>query len=249
MTEVARDHAPHHPDADGSAATSADTVEAVLRSRHRCRAFNERPIDANTLRRLFEMSQQTASWCNVQPWRVRLLSDPDRASLEERLVRHAPDAPQQPDLAPPEHYRGAHQDRRHAAAAALYSAAGVARDDRAARERQNMENFSFFRAPHVALVTTTAELGAYGVMDCGAYVATFLLSAESLGIGAIAQGSIAMHAGVVRAQLGLHPDELLVCALSFGYPDPEHPVNAVRTEREDVELVVQGLPPRRPAAR
>ena len=224
-------------------AKDPDAVEAALRARRSCRAFDSRPVEDVTLRRLFDMAQQTASWCNVQPWLVTLLSDPQRAGLEEELLTLVPVSPQRPDLAPPAHYRGSHQDRRRTAAQALYDAAGVARDDRAARERQAMENFAFFGAPHVALVTTPAELGSYAVMDCGAYVATFLICAESLGIGAIAQGSIAMHADIVRRQVDLDPEELLVCALSFGHPQRGHPVNDVRTGREPVDLVVRGLPP------
>ncbi len=49
----------------------------------------------------------------------------------------------------------------------LYQAVGIGREDKASAARQSLENFRFFGAPHVALITTDDELGVYGVVDCG----------------------------------------------------------------------------------
>ena len=99
------------------------------------------------------------------------------------------------------------------------------------RNRQALENFRMFGAPHLALVTTDEALGAYGAIDCGGWVANFMLAAEALGVASIAQAAIAGHAGFVRAQLGLPADRQLVCGIAFGFADPDHPANAFRTGR------------------
>ena len=78
-------------------------------------------------------------------------------------------------------------------------------------------------------------------MDCGGYVANLLNAAEALGLGAIAQAAIGMYADTVRDELGIPTDRSIVCGVSFGYTDPEHPANAFRTERADVSDVVAGL--------
>ena len=80
-----------------------------------------------------------------------------------------------------------------------------------------MRNFSFFGAPHVAVISCDRDLGTYGAVDCGGYVGTRLLAAQSLGLGAIAQGAVAMHSDFVRSWLGLSDDRLIVCAVSLGY--------------------------------
>lgn len=221
---------------------AADTLEGLLASRYSCRGFLPDPVDAATLRRLFTMAQRTASWCNSQAWQVHLLSGTETIALSERLLAHVPVAPEQPDIPGPERYEGAYQDRRRACGAALYTAVGVAREDMEGRVLQMLENFRFFGAPHVAIVTSPKALGTYGVMDCGGYVANVLNAAEALGVNAIAQAAIAMYADVVRDELSIPEDRSIVCAVSLGHADPEHAANAFRTEREDVDVAVTGLP-------
>lgn len=221
---------------------AADALESILGSRFSCRGFRPDPIDDETLRRLFALAQRTASWCNSQAWQVHLLGGPAVAALSERLLARVPAGPETPDIAGPARYEGVYQDRRRACGMALYDAVGVAREDREGRLFQMLENFRFFGAPHVAVITTPKALGTYGVMDCGGYVANLLNAAQALGVDAIAQAAIAMYADVVRDELDVPEDRDIVCAVSFGHADPDHPANAFRTEREQVGNVVLGLP-------
>ena len=47
----------------------------------------------------------------------------------------------------------------------------------------------------------------------------------------IAQAAIAGHAPMVRDHFGLPENRNLLCAISFGHADPNHPANSFRTER------------------
>lgn len=85
----------------------------------------------------------------------------------------------------PSRYTGAYQDRRRECAVALYDSVGIERGDRGASAVQTAKNFELFGAPHAAIVTTEADLGVYGAVDCGLYCQTFLLAAQSFGLGAI----------------------------------------------------------------
>lgn len=223
-------------------ATAADALEATLSTRFSCRGFLPQPVDDERLRRLFTMAQRTASWCNSQAWQVELIGDATVAGLSKRLLAHVPVAAENPDIAGPERYEGVYQDRRRACGFELYNALGIARDDQTGRLMQMLENFRFFGAPHVAIITSPKALGTYGVMDCGGYVATLLTAAEALGLNAIAQAAIAMYADVVRDELDIPENRSIVCAVSLGYADPDHPANAFRTEREAVDVAVTGLP-------
>jgi len=42
----------------------------------------------------------------------------------------------------------------------------------------------------------------------------------------------------VREHLALPEDRLVVCAVALGLADPDHPANAFRTTRADVDEVV-----------
>src|ERR1700739_3615749 len=62
-------------------------------------------------------------------------------------------------------YQGAYGERRRMCARQLYASVGIEIGDRAASFRQTMRNFEFFGAPNVIILTTTASLGSYGLLD------------------------------------------------------------------------------------
>ena len=215
-------------------------VEALLAERYSCRAFLPTPVPEDIIERLFTAAQRTASWCNTQPWQVHLLGGDAITRFARELTEHVLGHEQSPDLGLPE-YEDAYLERRRESGFGLYSALGIDRADREARGLQMLKNFSFFGAPHTAIITTDRALGTYGAVDCGGYVSTLLLTAQSLGLGSIAQAAIAMYSEFVRRWLGLPEDRRVVCAVSFGYADPQDPANAFRTTRAETASVVQRL--------
>ncbi|GGO74972.1 nitroreductase [Nocardioides deserti] len=210
----------------------------VLSTRHSCRAFRSDEVDADILDRLFTLAQHTPSWCNTQPWHVHLVSGPAITRFSTELTDHVLSGSRRADLGMPAGYFGVYAERRRESGHALYEAVGVARDDKPARRAQALLNYTFFGAPHVAVITTDRDQGTYGAIDCGGYVATLTNTATALGLGSVAQAAIAMCSDKVREFLDLPEDRLVVCAVSLGYPDLEHPVNGFRTSRARIEDVV-----------
>lgn len=207
------------------------SFEDLMARRWSCREFVPDPLDEDLLERLFDTARRTASWCNTQAWQVHLLSGDATEWFGKELLAHVlSGAPGVADLPIPTEYTGVYADRRREAGYALYASLGIERSDRAGRGEQMLKNFTFFGAPHVAIITTDREQGTYGAIDCGGFVANLMNAALDLGIGSIAQGAIAMHSDKVRELLQLPDDRLVVCAVSFGRP-AEHPVNQFRTSR------------------
>lgn len=215
----------------------------LLRERRSCRAYLPDPVPDDVIAEMFAIAQRTASWCNTQPWQVIVTKGGATRRFAESLSAYAIAHEHAADLGKPADYRGVYRERRRAAGYALYRSLGIGREDRAARAAQMARNFAFFGAPHVAVVTTDRDQGTYGAVDCGGYVANLLNAATSLGVATIAQAAIAMHSDHVREYFALPDDRLVVCAVSFGYADAEHPVNRFRTSRAEVAdavVVVDG---------
>jgi nitroreductase len=97
-----------------------------------------------------------------------------------------------------------------------------------------LENFRFFGAPHVALITTDEALGIYGAVDCGGFVSTFMLAAQALGVATVPQAALAGYPDLARKHFGFGDDRRMVCGISFGYADEEHLVNSYRTSRATI---------------
>jgi len=219
----------------------AGLLAALLDERYSCRGYLPDPVPRATIERILAQAQRTASWCNSQPWQVHLTAAAATQRLRERLFAHMQVHEPGPDFPFPREYRGVYQDRRRECGLQLYQATGVTRGDAEAADRQRRENFRFFGAPHVAIVSTEEALGVYGVLDCGAYVQNFLLAARAQGVACIAQAALALYPQFWREQFGLGPDRKVVCGISFGFEDPAHPANAFRTSRAQVTQVAQWL--------
>jgi nitroreductase len=215
-------------------------LDRLLAERYSCRAFRPDLVDAAVVDEVLTLAQRAPSWCNTQPWQVHLLGGDGltrfSAGLEERVL----EGRQTADLDLPD-YTGVHAERRRESGFGLYGALGIDRADRAARDLQMFRNFSFFGAPHAVVVTTDRALGSYGVLDCGGYVSTLMLAAQSRGLGVIAQGAIALYSDYVRDFLDLPEDRVVVCGVAFGKARHPHPANDFRTTRADLTGVVHRI--------
>lgn len=213
-------------------------LNRLLTERHSCRAFLSDPVPKDQIEQILNSATRVPSWCNAQPWHVIVTSgeetDRFRAAMQSEAAIGAPS----PDLPFPTSYTGVYQDRRRACGWALYEAVGVERGDREASARQMMENFSLFGAPHCAILTSPAELGGYGALDCGGFITVFCLAAQALGVATIPQAALATYSPFLRRYFDIPEDRMILCAISFGYADTDHPANCFRTDRADLSEIV-----------
>lgn len=221
------------------------TLTALLHARHSCRAFLPEPVPRGTIEAILAAAQRVPSWCNAQPWQVIVTSGEETERLRDGLMQAVMTEADAPDIPFPTAYEGVYRERRSVCGWQLYGAVGVERGDREGARAQMLENFRFFGAPHVALITTPAALGPYGVLDCGGYVTAFTLAAEALGLATIPQAAVAPYAPFLHRHFDIPDDRWVVCAISFGHEDRDHPANAFRTERAPLSQVVEwrGTPP------
>jgi len=216
-----------------------DSLQHLLSARHSCRAFHQRPVPRATITRILELAQRSPSWCNTQPWEVFVTEGDGTERLRAAVSAFAAEHPPTPDLPFPARYDGVYLERRRECGWQLYESVGIEHGDRAASAAQTQQNFTFFGAPHIAVVTTERDLGVYGALDCGVYLGALLLAAQSLGVAAIPQAALAAVAPVLREELGLPDNRQVLFGVSFGYAADAHPANGFRTTRADVDDVVR----------
>jgi nitroreductase len=196
-------------------------------------------VPRDELRRIFAEAQLSPSNCNVQPWQMYVVSGSTIQTLKERLTEAVLSGnPPSSDFDWSVKYEGELRERQFGAANALYSAMGIDRQDRAARNQAMLRNWAFFDAPHAAFFTMDRRLGLAGAVDLGIYAQTLTLLMTEVGIASCLQGALCQQPGPVRELLDI-PDELgILFGMSFGYPDPDAPANAARTVREPLEKSV-----------
>lgn len=222
-----------------TATQPAEAFQRLLQARTSCRAFTDRAVDRMLVEAALRDAQQVPSWCNSQPWEVHACGQDETRRLSDAFFEHTKTAPHASDIPFPKAWEGVQQQRRRTCGWQLYEAVGVAKGDREASARQMRENFRLFGAQGFVLITTPKALGAYGVLDCGAFVTAFLLALEARGIGSVAMASVAGFAPFMRDWFDISEDRDVLCGVAFGYKDSGHPANGFRTERASLDEVVR----------
>ncbi|PCJ09461.1 MAG: nitroreductase [Rhodobacteraceae bacterium] len=213
-------------------------LDALFSARHSCRAFRPDPVPKGVIEQIITTAQKVPSWCNAQPWKLTITSGTKTEALRAALVDATTSGSHAPDLAFPTGYSDEYLQRRRSCGWALYEAVGVQKGDREGSARQMQQNFDLFGAPHCAIISSPAELGAYGAMDCGGFVAAFTLAAQAAGVASIPQAAVASYAPMLHQHLGIPEDRVILCAISFGYGDPDHAANSFRTDRAELSEFV-----------
>jgi alpha-methylacyl-CoA racemase len=212
------------------------SMRDLLTTRYTCRSFLPTQVSRCTIEAILDVAALTPSWCNTQPWQVIVTEGKATTRFADSLYAHAEAHGQSstPDFPFPAGYSGQYDLRRREVGSQLYQSVGIARGDRTAAYRQRMENFRFFGAPHVAIITSDRELGPYGAIDCGAFVSNFLLAACDRGVSSAPQAAPAAYSAFIKEYFQIDDDRMIVCAISFGYADESKGINQFRTSRSDI---------------
>ncbi len=209
----------------------AGVFEEVVRGRRSLRAFLPHPVSTATLQRVFEVAQRAPSNCNTQPWVTHVASGASLRHLSEEMPRRFMAGEMSLDFPYDGVYQGVYKERQYGSAQALYDAVNIERSDKVRRQEQFMRNFSFFDAPHAAFLFLPEPFGLREAADLGMYAQTLMLAMTAHGLGSCPQTALSFEANFIREALGIAPQYKLLFGISFGYPDPEAPVNRCATDR------------------
>ncbi|MEO8845983.1 MAG: nitroreductase [Kofleriaceae bacterium] len=210
-------------------------LERLWRERKSIRGFRPDPVPREQLVEMFAAAQRAPSWCNVQPWRVAITDPPKTAALAAEMQAAAKSGLPRAEVPFPIDYPPPYQQHRIACGAALYTEMGVSREDKLGRYDAWLRNYAFFDAPHVAIVACDKRLGPYVYVDVGVWLGYVLTAAAALGIATCPMASVAAYPDVLRRELPIGADDVILFGLALGYPDDAVPANRTRTSREPVE--------------
>ncbi|OBB31975.1 oxidoreductase [Mycolicibacterium peregrinum] len=204
----------------------------VVRSRRSSRMFlPDKPVPRELLDEALALAMRAPSNSNTQPWHVFFATGEQRVRLVDALLTAVDTAPPAIGSAglPPQF---AH--RRRESGALVYGAMGIARDDVEGRWAAQRRNWQFFHAPVAAVVCMHRDFTNVDALGVGMFLQTLLLALNERGIGSCVQVSISFYPDVLREQLGIPDDLMVLCGVSIGYADPDFPANHLHTPRDPI---------------
>ena len=206
-----------------------NVTEAVT-SRRSIRAFLDKPVDLECLRRVMGTARWAASGCNYQPWEATIVTGEPLKELQAKIASSPPQALEYDWNAPLA--EAEYKSRLHGISKGMFEAMGIARDDKPARMQAMARNATSFDAPAVMFVYFPRLMKEPQWSDTGMWLQTVALLLREEGLDSCFQEFMAYYANVIRDHLGLdHERYMFFCGMAIGYRDPDAPVNNFERER------------------
>lgn len=214
-------------------AAAADVFEAA-RTRRSIRAYKPDAVPREILREIVALGRHAPSGSNIQPWRVHVLTGATLARVGSAI--------QQAFLSDePGHHRDyeyytdpvvePYLSRRRACGWGLYGTLGIARGDHEKSKAYRATNYNFFGAPAGLVFTIDRDLEKGSWLDYGMFLQTLMLAARARGLHTCPEASIASYPDVVRRELGLGREWVVICGMALGYDDGDAVINTFQPER------------------
>ena len=210
----------------------------VILGRRSIRGYKPDPVPVALIKEIITLAMRAPSSMNTQPYHLYIISGEPlariRAGNTERTLAGVPDSR---EFRRGTAFAGPHRERQIGVAKQLFSAMGIARDDKDMRQDWVLRGFRQFDAPVCVVVTYDKELDGSDdtPFDCGAVATALVNAAWSRGLGAVINSQGIMQSPVVRECANIPDDQVIMKSIALGWPDDDFPANAVVSERRSVE--------------
>jgi nitroreductase len=214
-------------------------VDDAITSRRSIRAYLPTPVPRETITEILQVAARAPSGTNTQPWKVHVLTGATKQQLSAAIKAAFDDpalrATHSEEYAYyPTQWQSPYIDRRRKVGWDLYGLLGIGKTDKERMHAQHGRNYDFFDAP-VGLIFTIDRVMQQGSwLDYGMFLQNIMVAARARGLDTCPQAAFTQFHRIIAQQLGLAPDEMVVCGMSLGHADPAAIENTLVTEREPV---------------
>jgi nitroreductase len=216
--------------------------DAVVLGRRSIRGYKPDPVPRALIEEVLSVAMRAPSSMNTQPWYFHVLTgEPLDRIRKGNTERNLAGIPHSREFRTGHAFEGVHRERQIGVAKQLFSAMGIARDDKDARLDWVLRGFRQFDAPVCVIIAYDRELADSDdtAFDCGAVTTALVNAAWARGLGCVINSQGIMQSPVVREHAGIPDDQVIMKAIALGWPDESFPANAVVSERKSVEEAVR----------
>lgn len=214
----------------------AHSVDNALTSRRSVRAFLPTEVPRHIVEHILTVAARSASGTNIQPWQVHVLTGAAKTRLSNAILEafnnpalnaeHSSEFPIYPS-----EWISPFIDRRRKVGWDLYTLLGIGKGDRERTHAQHARNFQFFDAPVGLIFTIHRALGYAAWIDYGMFMGNVMTAARGHGLHTCPQFAFTQFHRIISAELGLPPEQKVLCGMSLGYEDTRAIENTLVSER------------------
>ena len=213
------------------------SVINILKQRKSVRAFLDKEVQKEQIKTILESAKLAPSGVNMQPFNVCVVSGKKKIDIENKMLE-AFDNNQKETMDYqyyPLEWKEPYKSRRKDMGLLMYQTLDIKREDKEKQIQQWRENYKAFGAPTVLyfFIDSTLEKGSY--LDYGMFLQSIMLVAQELGLGTCPMASLAEFPMIVKDELNIDKDKVLLCGIALGYEDTNAKINSFKTNRIKLE--------------
>ncbi len=216
-----------------------EVVDHAIATRQSVRAFLPTPVPRATVEEILAIAARAPSGTNTQPWKVTVLTGSAKDRLSTAIMTVYNDAEVRRQHTEeyayyPTQWIEPYLGRRRKIGWDLYGLLGIGKTDKERMHAQHGRNYLFFDAP-VGMIFTIDRIMEQGSwLDYGMFLENIMVAARARGLDTCPQAAFMQFHRVIKTELALPDNEMVVCGMSLGHADMSHIENSLVTEREPV---------------
>ena len=217
---------------------SSMQYDEVIFGRRSIRGYKPDPVPRQVTEEVLALAMRAPTSMNTQPWHFYVITgEPLNRIRAGNTERNLAGVPHSREFRIGQPFAGKHRERQIGVAKQLFSAMGIARDDKDARQDWVMRGFRQFDAPVCVIITYDRDLDGSDdtPFDCGGVANALVNAAWSRGLGTVINSQGIMQSPVVREHANIPADQVIMKSIALGWPDFTFPANAVVSERKPIE--------------
>jgi nitroreductase len=213
----------------------------AIKSRKSIRAFKPDQVPREVLTELLEVARWAPSGTNTQPWDFFVLTEKVLDELSHAFVekvRSGDIMKLQPDIEMFKRPAKAIYGRREQKFFKQFLDLLEPEEGKTKMQKWFELSASRYSAPALIIVVADKSAPGWFIFDIGSITQTIALGAQEFGLGTCIFGGVAYFPDEVRRIANIPESKQVIIGIAVGYPDWDHPLNSLRTEREPVEKLV-----------
>lgn len=218
-----------------------ELLEAI-KSRNSIRAFKSDQVPREVLTELLDVARWVPSGTNTQPWEFIVLTEKILDEFSYTMVEKVRSGDImkliQPDIEmfkrPAKGIYGRRQQKFFKQFLDLLEP----KEGKTKIQKWFELSASRYGAPALIIVVADKSAPGWFIFDIGSVTQTIALAAQEFGLGTCILGGVAYFPDEVRRIANISESKQVIIGIAIGYPDWDHPLNSLRTDREPVEELV-----------
>jgi nitroreductase len=218
----------------------------AIDARGSIRAFKSEPVSEDVLIEVLRIATRAPSSVNSQPWEFFIVNGEalqalKRSSLGDyRLGKPpSPELGMGPSKGVAPTLKSVFKERQVELAKQIFKLVGIEKGDRKGIEAWNESMVQFYDAPTIIVIVIDKMLQSkWPIVDVGLVAGHITLAAQEHDLGTCVMRAIVDYPEQVRKIVGIPDSKFIIIGIAIGYPDWDHPINKLRTNREEIENTV-----------